>query len=266
MKVTVCISDSGDERLARTLFSLSRQVVPVDEVLIEQRGSVAGSRNLMYQEATGDIIAFIDTDQELPPWWLMGMLPWVVLGWVDFVCGPTRPHPSPKHVSSYNEYLAELETRHYALARHDQTSFPMGNSLWSRKVLDALAAQNHGKPFDERLNMSGEDYDVNLRATKLGYIGIVVPHGWVWHDQSSLNNPLKIMRRKLRYCYGGAMAMLKNSGVQQKTSKPQPGYDRWLLKQLRVGWLEIFQKVAQAWGLLYATLARRFRRDWRRAG
>lgn len=245
MTVTVCISDNGDDRLAQTLRSLEGQLVQPDQVLIERRGTVAASRNLMYREATGDIVAFIDTDQEAPPWWTMALSTWISLGWADFACGPTRPHPEPMQDSRYADYLAEIERRHYLLCGVDQTAFPMGNSMWSRTLLDKLAEDNGGVLFDERFT-AGEDYDINLRATALGYVGLFVPHGWVYHDQSTLDNPLKIMRRKLRYCYGGALAQVKNGHVPGRLG-------RVVVRQGRYWhWLEGFQAVAQGVGLARA--------------
>src|SRR6266566_873890 len=194
MTISVCISDGGDDRLARTLSSLSSQ--DVDEILVEKRGTVAGSRNQMYRESTGDVLAFVDTDQEVPPTWVEELSKPLREGRADFACGPTRPHPISR--CRYSEYHTEIERRHYVRCRDDQTVFPMGNSMWERYVLEAVASSRSTRgdrleegrppagrrkvdrgsergstedvdaPFDERFTTGGEDYDVNLRATKLG--------------------------------------------------------------------------------------------------
>ena len=248
MSITVCISDAGDDRLWRTLSSLGRQTMVPSQVLIERRGTVAESRNLMFRQAKGDILVFLDTDQEAPPWWLEALTWCIRNGIADFTCGPTRGHPEPAFASQYQEYFAEIEHRHYKLCELDQTAFPMGNSAWSRKVMLSLAQNADYAPFDESFKHGGEDYDVNIRATKLGYHGLFIPEAWVWHDQSSLNNPLKIMRRKLWYCYGGAKAQLKNGHLDVRLA-------RRIQVKPYAHWLEAFQKVAQVVGFAAAKLA-----------
>src|SRR5437867_94196 len=264
MRISVCISDAGDDRIARTLRSLSSQ--GIHEVLVERRGTVAESRNRMYQESSGDILVFIDTDQEVPPGWVEALSDPLRDGDADFTCGPTRPHPDPRSRSAYAAYHAELERRHYLRCRNDQTVFPMGNSMWARYVLEAVASSRStavdragstgaGVPFDERFTMGGEDFDINLRATRLGFRGAFVDRAWVWHDQSNLDNPLKIMRRKLRYCYGGALAHLTNGTRPIQMTRvavlSSPSNGTATLRPY-VHWLEGFQKVAQAAGFAAA--------------
>ena len=250
MRISVCISDGGDDRIARTLRSLSSQ--DIDEILVERRGTVAESRNQMYRESTGDVLVFIDTDHEVPPGWMQALSEPLREGIADFTCGPTRSHPSSR--SAYSEYHAEIERRHYARCQTDQTIFPMGNSMWARYVLEAISSGD-GMPFDEKFRMGGEDYDINLRATRLGFRGVFVPLAWVWHDQSNLDNPLKIMRRKLRYCYGGALAQLKNGTRPMQMTRvailSSPSNGTATLKPY-IHWLEGFQKVAQATGFAAA--------------
>jgi len=258
MRIVVCISDKGDARLARTLRSLEYQTLLPNQVLIERRGTVAGSRNLMFRRAVSvraDVIAFIDTDQEAPRRWLERLA--AALATNDFACGPTKPHPDPDRDSRYETLLGEVERRHYARCATDQTIFPMGNSAWRASVLFSLAQNADFAPFDERFWMGGEDYDINIRATRVGFRGAFAREAWVWHDQTDLD-ALRIMRRKLRYCYGGALALLKNRALTTSNMSSQEGPV--------LHWLEAFQKIAQAWGLLIAVLVRRFSRAWRVIG
>jgi glycosyltransferase involved in cell wall biosynthesis len=250
MKVTVCISDSDDERLGRTLRSLARQSLPPDEVLIERHGTVPASRNLMFAKSTGDVLVFLDTDQEAPDGWLQAITVPIVMGYADYTCGPTQPHPNPSQQNRYTKYLAEIERRHYIACNSDPTAYPMGNSAWSRNTLRSVAQDNGGQPFDESFTTGGEDYDVNLHAAKLGFLGEFVSGAWVWHDQSTLNNPLKIMRRKLRYCEAGARAQLKNGHVAQRLTTKRGSLRPYIHP------LELFQKVAQAFGLGMALASR----------
>jgi GT2 family glycosyltransferase len=217
-----------------------------EQILTERRGTVAGSRNLMYERSVGDILVFIDTDQEAPPGWLWKLIQPLVEGEAHYVCGPTRPICT---TSKYADYLAIIEHRHYYMCRYDQTIFPMGNSAWSRDIFETLI-ENDGYLFDERFDTGGEDYDINLRATALGYEGKFIPSAWVWHDQSELNTALKIIKKKIRYCKGGSLAYMKNKALAKRLKR------RVEMKPY-VHWLEGFQKMAQVVGFLMAVIERR---------
>lgn len=234
--VSVLVSDSGDPRLSRLLRSLERQSLLLDEVLVEKKGTVASSRNMMVREARGDILVFIDTDEEAPPDWLQWLTRPLHMGW-DIACGPTAPHYNPWYHSRYNDYQAAVDELLYQRCQGDQTAYPMGNTAWKQDVFSSIYDDEiemlSGRVFDEDFGgWAGEDYDVNVRAQKAGFRGKFVPRAWVWHDQSHLGSAIKILRRKYRYMVGGALAYLKHDGERVKANvlriRHQPRHLHWL--------------------------------------
>ncbi len=249
--VSVCISDIGDPRLPRLLQSLKVQTrprllrslkvqtQPPMEILVESRGTVAESRNLMVERSTGEILVFIDADEEAPAHWLHWLTRPIRIGSADIVCGQTMPHPSPWYPSRYLGYLAGVDARHYDLCREDQTIYPMGNTAWRREIFDCFR-------FDERFGgWAGEDYDINLLAWKKGFVGRFEPRAWVWHDQSHLNTAWRIVHRKYRYMVGAAMAFLKHGRIQDAISRVRE-------RPKRLHWLELLDPPLRALAYLKA--------------
>lgn len=245
MKITICVSvGSLNTGLDRLLKSVNSQDPKPNQILTEAFGTIPQSRNKTFKESTGDILVFVDTDQETPKGWLKKITDPIINNTADYVCGPTRPHPKPLYQSKYNDYFAEIEKQHYySICKYDQSAFPSGNSAWHRKVFEEVVEKD-GYLFDDRFRWGGEDYDVNIRATEYGFKGLFVPEAWVWHDQSSLNSAFKIIKRKAKYCKGGAMAHVKNKTILNRLNRECPKF-----KPYR-HWLELFQPLAQITGLI----------------
>lgn len=225
-RISIFISDGGDPRLPKLVEELKKY--EVFEILVERRGSVARSRNLMYERSMGDIIVFIDTDQ-FPPSreWLKKLTEPIISGKYDYACGPTRPSPNPYYKSKYNDYFTVSERNLYSRAAVDPSIFPMGNSAWNRKVFDYLIEKD-GYLFDERFIGGGEDYDINLRAIKYGFRGVCIKDAWVYHDLSSLNTLRKILKKKMRYAKWGTVALLKNNYMKNRLAVRYPIKRHWI--------------------------------------
>ncbi|HVL49745.1 MAG TPA: glycosyltransferase [Candidatus Thermoplasmatota archaeon] len=235
MRVTVLVTLLNDPRVAATLDSLRAQSRPPDEILVADGGSrpdhlkplleaaarddrvrietcpgsVAETRNLALPMSTGDVIAFLDSDEVAPPGWLEALVAPIEAGAADFTGGPTRPLREPRTRSE--RYVNDFDAWFYPnVVAKDPTMTPMGNSAWRRAVFDAIGN------FDDRLVWGGEDYDVNLRAVAAGFRGAYVPEAWVWHDQSHLSSFRRILRRKYRYSVGATVAYLKNGVLGAK--------------------------------------------------
>ncbi len=241
MDVTVLITQLNDMRILRTLEGLSRQTLMPEEIVVADGGSrpeviaamedfatrvpnvrvlhcpgsVAESRALALPQVHGDAIAFIDADEIPPPSWLELLVQPLRTGRADVAGGPTRPlQPAATKAEAYVNDFDDWFYEH--VVPSDPVMLPMGNSVWSRAVFDAIGN------FDARLVWGGEDYDINLRAAQAGFRFEFVADGWVHHDQSHLDSARKIFRRKLRYGKGATMAYLKN-GVLGERVGPAAG-------------------------------------------
>lgn len=234
-RVTVVVTSYEDPRVQATLESLRDQDREPDQVLVadgsedeafvqrlkdlvegknvdlvrEAGASVARARNLAIEEATGKVLAFLDTDQWAPPEWLARLVPPIEGGKADWTGGPTRP-------IARLSVVALKEARLYEAAQEDPTRIPMGNSAWSRDVFDAVGR------FDERLSRGGEDWDLALRAKDAGFEGCLVEDAWVEHDLTSLDSYWSVARKQFRYNVGGGMAYLKNRALARRLKATFP--------------------------------------------
>lgn len=231
--ISVLITLLNDPRVVRTLASLAQQELKPSEVLVADGGSsdgsaeaarrfdlpglrvvklpgsVAATRNRALDLLSGETVAFLDADEVAPPHWLRELTGPIVRGDADFTGGPTRPlGPARSAAEAYVNAFDEWFYRE--LVPRDITMLPMGNSAWRTDLLRSIGG------FDERLALGGEDYDVNLRAIRAGYRGLFVPGAWVYHDQSRLDTPRKVIRRRYRYSAGATMAYIKNGVLLQK--------------------------------------------------
>lgn len=237
--ITVVLTSYEDPRIEGTLTSLDDQERQPNEVLIadgsvddafrerlqaaadahgarivhEAHASVARARNLALDEAKGDVLVFLDTDQRAPPHWLAALTAPIERGDADWAGGPTRP-------IAELDLMALKEARLYEAARKDPTRIPMGNSAWRGAIFETIGG------FDERLSMGGEDWDLALRAAEAGFEGTLAEDAWVEHDLRSLDSYWSIAKKQYRYNVGGAMAYLKNKRMADRAKSRFPSVDR----------------------------------------
>jgi glycosyltransferase involved in cell wall biosynthesis len=239
VRVTVVVTSYEDPRIEATLACLADQSRAPDQVLVadgsldddfrawlddqadehgaqvvhEADASVARARNLALEAATGDVLAFLDTDQRAPEPWLERLVAPIEAGRADWTGGPTRP-------IAELEVVALKEARLYEAARRDPTRIPMGNSAWRRGVFEAVGG------FDERLHGGGEDWDLALRARAAGLEGTLVEDAWVEHDLTGLDSHWTLAKKQFRYNVGGAMAYLKNDALGDRADVDLPPVER----------------------------------------
>lgn len=237
--MTVILTEYEDRRIESTLASLAGQDRLPEEILIadgsvdeafrdwlddvadeydarivhEAHASVARARNLALEEAQGEILAFLDTDQEAPPEWLDVLVAPIEAEEADWTGGPTRPETAL-------DLMALKEARLYEAARQDPTRIPMGNSAWRRSIFDEIGG------FDERMATGGEDWDLALRADTAGFRGELVEEAWVHHDLTALDSYWAVAKKQFRYNIGGAMAYLKNKRMADRTRSNYPRVER----------------------------------------
>ena len=236
--IVVIITLLNDKRFERTIKSLLEQTIVPEKIIIADGGSTDGSfklakeyekkydnikvlslpgsitetRNKVLKKIKSDVIVFIDADEVAPKHWLKSLIGPIINGEADFTGGPTKPLSEAK--SNVEKYVNDFDDWFYKnIVSNDITMLPMGNSAWSKKVFDAIGG------FDEKLRWDSEDYDMNLRAVKAGFKGVLVPEAWAYHDQSHLNTKRKIIKRKYKYSVGATIAYLKNNILWKKATK-----------------------------------------------
>jgi glycosyltransferase involved in cell wall biosynthesis len=217
MKTCVLITLLNDERVIQTITSIKYQTIKPDLILIADGGSkilfqnkvkdlIKDYDNFVFKEYKGsiaktryyamidilseyDIVAFIDSDEIAPPFWLEKITKDIKEGKADFVGGKTIPWYPEK--SKSEKFFNELEERKYqSIVSNSVYHIPMGNSAWSMKVFKKIGN------FEYETTKYGlsEDFDINLRAIENGFRGIFNPEIFVTHDQSHLNTFYKVLK------------------------------------------------------------------------
>jgi len=216
MNVCVIITVYRDDRVIRTINSLKSQTLKPDLVIVADGGSgtlfkntikkeldddymvfrtypgsIAETRHLVMQDVVDDfdIVTFIDADEEAPPFWLEIITEPIRKKEADFVGGSTIPFDTKKTTAEM--FVDSLEKVLYEnIVPGDITQIPMGNSAWSMSVFRKIGN------FDVDYGKYGlaEDYDINIRAVKSGFTGVLVKEAWLFHDHSKLNTFLKVFK------------------------------------------------------------------------
>ncbi|KQZ26111.1 glycosyltransferase family 2 protein [Caulobacter sp. Root1472] len=144
----------------------------------EPRPGVAHARNAGMAAVRGELIAFLDDDEEAPAGWLAALLAAQARYQADVVFGPVRAR-APASVTRHRDYLERFFSREGpAEAGVIDHYYGCGDSLLRRAALPDPVA-----PFAvERNHIGGED-DMLFGHMRAGGARFAwEPAAWVWED------------------------------------------------------------------------------------
>lgn len=144
----------------------------------EPRPGVAHARNAGMVKAAGELIAFLDDDEEAPAGWLAALLAAQARYDADVVFGPVRAR-APADVTAHRDYLERFFSREGpAQAGVIDHYYGCGDSLLRRAALPDPVA-----PFAvERNHIGGEDDMLFGHMQAKGAVFAWEPAAWVWED------------------------------------------------------------------------------------
>ena len=147
----------------------------------ESPGGPGRARQLGWQTAHTDYVAFTDDDCRPEPGWLSALMAVAAPGRI--VVGPTRPDPIDGPLRS----IFDRTMRVTAL----DGRFSTCNVLYPRAVLEAVGG------FDADFDQYGEDTDLGQRARAAGAGDAWAPEALVWHavHPGTLGTALRERRR-----------------------------------------------------------------------
>ena len=225
VSVVVC-SYNGSRTIRDTLKGMTDLAYPNYEVIVVNDGStdntpaiaseydvklistenrgLSSARNTGWQEATGEIVAYIDDDAYPDPHWLH-YLAWTFLH-SDYV-GVGGPNIAPPGDGAIADCLANAPGGpiHVLLSDTEAEHIPGCNMAFRRKALADI------KGFDERYRVAGDDVDLCWRLQenggKIGFHAAAMD----WHHR---RNSIRTYWRQ-QQGYGKAEALLEEKWPQK---------------------------------------------------
>lgn len=233
-KIELVIVDNDKVPSARPVIEALRRDAPFPIIYVhEPRAGVAYARNAAMAAANGELIAFLDDDEEAPEGWLAALLAAQKRYKADAVFGPVRAR-APETVARHRVYLERFFSRlsndaegvidHY---------YGCGNSLVRRAALP-----DPTRPFSlERNHIGGEDDLLFGRLQAAGGVFAWAPKAWVHEDPAP-------SRLTLRYTIARAFAYGQGPTEHCASSTPPnyPGVAKWMAVGLVQG--SLFSLVA----------------------
>jgi len=226
---------NGVGRLECCLDSLARQLYPRDHVEVivadgrssdatravaESRGAivvhnpkelVAAGRNVGFQHARGDIVAFTDDDCTFPEDWLDRAAIHFADPCVAGLGGPTRMPADESHFGRAVALLFELGVRaagsvhaEKVEARRMVSDLPGCNMFYRRAVLEQVM------PVIETL-VTAEDVELGFRLREAGFHLFTVPDVSVWHHKRP--TPRRFFRQMYRFAIGRLQVGRRHAGA-----------------------------------------------------
>ncbi|HWA60878.1 MAG TPA: glycosyltransferase [Caulobacteraceae bacterium] len=199
----------------------------------EPEAGVANARNAAMARASGELIAFLDDDEEAPVGWLAALLSAQARFDADAVFGPVRAR-APAEVREHRPYLEHFFSREgpdeEGLIPH---YYGCGCSLVRRAALPDPV-----RPFSAERNQTGGEDDLLFLAMRdAGARFAWSPDAWVWEDP--LPDRLTLgytMRRAFAYGHGPCWECALASPPDRV------GVARWMA--VGVGQLTVFGLIA----------------------
>lgn len=136
-------SGDGTEAMVRQLSESNKNIIFIQR----NKKGLGYGRNQGVLAAKGEIIAFIDDDEEAHADWLKNGIAAMERYQADIVRGAIY-YPD-------GTLFRDLKT--------DNMQFPTANILYRKKVIESVGM------FDERFDFGGEDVDLGMRAIQQGY-------------------------------------------------------------------------------------------------
>jgi len=220
-KIELVVVDNDAVPSARDAVKMLSAESPFPVVYVhEPHSGVANARNAALEQASGDLIAFLDDDEEAPPHWLSALLEVQSAFDADVVFGPVRgraPGGLIRHRAYLERFFSRLGPNKPGLI---DDPYGCGDSLVRRAALP-----HPTRPFSPARNKTGGEDDLLFQGMKAAGARFAwAPDAFVWEDPAP-------ERLTLRYALSRAYGYGQGPTCQCAAASPPnwPGVWRWML-------------------------------------
>lgn len=175
----IVVDNSSSDNTEEVVAEAGRQSpFPVRFYRKDNKGPAA-SRNLAIKHASGDILAFTDSDCGVPPDWVRRGVALMAPG-VGLVAGPVRPINHPDRVPSFFAH----QTNH---SREDFI-YATANIFYRRDIVAAIGGFNERYgAYPWGMPIGGEDTDLAWRVKRAGYESVYAGDNPVFHEATTVS-------------------------------------------------------------------------------
>lgn len=172
--------------------------IPNARIITTENRGLSNARNTGWQEARGEIVAYIDDDARPDPHWLYYL---AYMFRTTNHAGVGGPNLAPLDSNSIADCVANSPggPNHVLLTDEEAEHIPGCNMAFRRSCLEAING------FDATFRIAGDDVDLCWRLQKKGWTLGFSPSAMVWHKRrDSVKHYLKQQKN-----YGKAEAILE---------------------------------------------------------
>lgn len=220
-ELELVVVDNDQHSSAEAGVEALRREAPFPVVYVhEPRPGVANARNAAMAVASGELIAFLDDDEEAPVGWLAALLAAQTRYDADAVFGPVRGR-APADVGAHRLYLERFFSREGpAEAGPIGRYYGCGDSLVRRSALPHPTA-----PFSPARNHIGGEDDLLFGGMQAAGARFAwEPAAWVWEDPDPKRLSLAYTLRRA-FAYGQG----PSAHCAAATPPDRLGVARWMV-------------------------------------
>lgn len=170
------------------------------KVVLNQKQTVSPGRNIAFNQAVGELIAFTDADCLVDKNWIRNSLKYFKDTKIACVGGPNlTPHDEEDFGKAvgfvFNQKILSAGSTHARELKEIKAvkSIPGCNAIYKKTALDNVM------PIDESL-LTCDDTELNRRLIDKGYTLLYTPDVFVWHYRRP--NPRRLFKQMYRYAIG----------------------------------------------------------------